>query len=96
MNPVLPVGERVAFSCHTFPCSAFTIEWWVNGTRFNSLHLPDLVQDFSSNGIGRLHFDNIAKYNQTRIQCVATTFVGGAQSDISVLLVQGSNIFEQQ
>ena len=84
------MGGEATFICIASTMPIMNLEWHVNGESLSSLQLSNVVQLFS-HGVGTLRFDNVTvDYNDTRVQCLATTSSGEVvASTNSTLLVQG-------
>lgn len=76
-------GCGVSFYC-TLETANFSnrvvgVQWLVNGTQLENLHLMNVTEGFTTVGIGlgMLNFTNLpVSYNMTRIQCNATLTSG--------------------
>lgn len=92
----IPHGDAT-FTC--LPLSAngdaiTVVQWLVNNTFFQYLHLHNVEAEFSAigNGVGTLQFTDIPlEYNMTTIRCRAEFNSGQAyvSNDATLLLIQG-------
>ena len=81
-------GYHAQYICLTSPKPFLNVQWVLNGTLFTG-DLPDISEEKISLAMV-LDFYNVSvKYNQTMIECLATTSVGVLRSETSLLLVQG-------
>ena len=87
-------------SVSVFNCSANadTVFFQFNGTSVNLLDNPDIEVTISLPGMEpRLHMLHIVakeEYNNTRVQCIATSFSSGLTfSNETVLIIQGKGSF---
>jgi len=88
-------GSVSKFNCST---DADTVSFRVNGTSVNVLDNPDIEVTISLPGMEpRLHILHIVakeEYNNTRVQCIATSFLSGPTfSNEAVLIIQGKESF---
>ena len=73
IDPVVAVGDTAVFTCLLSFSTLVSVEWLVNGTSLNSSQLHDVELAFIAK-LGVIRFNNVsADYNNTRIQCLATS-----------------------
>lgn len=92
------VGAAAIFRCRH--ASAHTIDWNINGRSLGSFIPPNVTQNILSSPGGFIHTLSILAlehYNETRVECVAITFLDETRinqrrqaTPSVVLLVQGT------
>ena len=97
-NPISAVGQNLSFLCSS-PLNVVTrVEWFLNGTIYENMDLPDIEVDFSTSfgGIGVLMFLNSRlEYNETRVRCRLSYTGPGSpvlMSEVAVLRLQGTKL----
>lgn len=83
------VGETASFTCFSTVANIVNIRWLLNESTPENLNLTNAITAFEG-GVGSLRLTELStKFNDTTIQCVATTSNSGTQADNALLLVQG-------
>ena len=86
-------GEHGIFFCGTIDRRLIaSVEWFVNGSSFESLTLTDISAQRRTDGRYQLQLTNISvEYNTTEVACKInyTTGPPSPQSEASMLLIQG-------
>ena len=86
---VYALGVRVTYICTDITLNVVGMQWLINGTQLENLHLSNINTRFSI-GIGRLEISRIPlEYNNTTIQCIGNFENRNESSNILTLLVQG-------
>ncbi len=85
-------GDNPIYNCASSSATITSVEWLLNGTRFEDLSLTNVETEFIQlSRRATLVFNSVSvKYNNTNIQCRATLDNGETvDSSNSTLLVQG-------